>query len=70
LEHQIYQSKQKISKKKTVFRTLNVETGEKYARTEFAGQTQSPKKNYKNIKSTNQNLIFPKKKNIFSTLKV
>jgi hypothetical protein len=29
----------------------------------------NPKKNYKNIKSTNQNEIFPKK-NMFSTLKV
>jgi hypothetical protein len=61
LEHQIYQSKQKISKKKIVFRTLKVERGKKYARTEFAGPTQNPKKNYKNIKSTNQNEIFQKK---------
>jgi hypothetical protein len=43
LEHQIYQSKQKISKKKTVFRILKVERGKKYA-WEFAGTTQNPKK--------------------------
>jgi hypothetical protein len=42
LEHQIYQPKQKNSKKKTVFRTLKVERGQKYARTEFAGPTQNP----------------------------
>jgi hypothetical protein len=30
--------------KKTVFRTLKVERGQKYARTEFAGPTQYPKK--------------------------
>jgi hypothetical protein len=57
LEHQFYQSKQKISKKKTVFRTLKVKRG------------QNTKKNYRNIKSTNQNEIFPNKC-MFSTLKV
>jgi hypothetical protein len=30
--------------KKTVFRTLKEEIGQKYARTEFAGPTQNPKK--------------------------
>jgi hypothetical protein len=30
--------------KKTVFRTFKVERGQKYARTEFAGPTQNPKK--------------------------
>jgi hypothetical protein len=54
--------KTKNFEKKTVFRTLKMERGQKYARTEFAGPTQNPKKNYKNIKSTNQNEIFPKKK--------
>jgi hypothetical protein len=58
LEHQIYQSKQKISKKNCV----KVDRGQKYAQTEFAGPTHNPKKNYKTIKSTNQNEIFPKKK--------
>jgi hypothetical protein len=43
LEHQIYQSKQKSSKK-TVFHTLKVERGQKYARTKFVGPTQNPKK--------------------------
>jgi hypothetical protein len=43
LEHQIYQAKQKISKK-NVFRTLKEERGQKYAHTEFAGPTQNPKK--------------------------
>jgi hypothetical protein len=32
--------------------------------TEFAGSTQNPKKNDRNIKSTNQNENFPKKKNV------
>jgi hypothetical protein len=41
LEHQIYQSKQKISKK-TVFRSLKMERGQKYTRTKFAGPTQNP----------------------------
>jgi hypothetical protein len=36
---------------------------------EIAGPTQNPKKNYRNIKSTNQNEIFPKK-SMLSTLKV
>jgi hypothetical protein len=48
--------------KKTVFRSLKVIRGQKYARTEFAGPTQNPKKNYRNIKSTNQNEVFPKRK--------
>jgi hypothetical protein len=39
LEHQIYQSKPKISKKETVFRTLKVERGQKYAGTEFSSPT-------------------------------
>jgi hypothetical protein len=58
--------KTKNFEKKTVFRTLKVERGQKYDRTEFAGLTQNPKKNYENIKSTNQNEIFPKK-SMFST---
>jgi hypothetical protein len=60
LEHQIYQSNQKISKKKTVFRTLKVERDQKYARTKFASPTQNPKK----IIGTNQPIrtkFFPKK---------
>jgi hypothetical protein len=61
--------KTKNFEKKTVFRTLKVERGQKYARTEFAGSTQNPKKKYENIKSTNQNEIFPKK-SMFSTYNV
>jgi hypothetical protein len=47
--------------KKTVFRTLKVERSQKYARAEFAGPTQNPKKN---IGIPNQPIkpkIFPKK---------
>jgi hypothetical protein len=46
---------------KTVFRTLKVERGQKYARTEFAGPTQNPKKI---IRTSNQPIrmkFFPKK---------
>jgi hypothetical protein len=60
LEHQIYQSKQKKSKKKTVLRTLKVERGQKYAWTEFADPTQNPKKI---IRTSNQQVrtkFFPK----------
>jgi hypothetical protein len=61
LKQQIYQSTQKNLKKKTVFRTLKVERGQKYARTEFAGPTQNHKKI---IRTSNQSIktkIFPKK---------
>jgi hypothetical protein len=61
LEHQIYQSKQKISKKKTVFRTLKVERGQKYAWTEFAGPTQNLKKNIGTSNQPFKTKIFPKK---------
>jgi hypothetical protein len=37
-------NQKKKFKKKTVFRTLKVERGQKYARTEFEGPTQNPKK--------------------------
>jgi hypothetical protein len=60
LEHQIYQSKQKISKK-TVFRTLKVERGQIYARVEFAGPTQNPKKNIRTSNQPIKTKIFPKK---------
>jgi hypothetical protein len=60
LEHQIYQSKQKISKK-TVFRTLKMERGQKYALTEFAGSTQKPKKNIRTSNQPIKTKIFPKK---------
>jgi ribosomal protein S6 len=36
-----FQNKKNL--KKTVFRTLEVKRGQKYARTEFAGPTQNPK---------------------------
>jgi hypothetical protein len=61
LEHQIYQSKQKNSKKKTVFRTLKVERGQKYARTEFADPTQNPKKIIGTSNQPIKTKIFPKK---------
>jgi hypothetical protein len=68
LEHQIYQSKQKTSKKNCVS-YLKVVRGQKYARTEFAGPTQNPKK----IIGTSNQLIrtkfFPKK-SMFSNMKV
>jgi hypothetical protein len=57
LEHLIYQSKQKSSKKKLCF-VWKVERGQKYARTEFAGPMQNPKKI---IGTSNQ----PIKTNIF-----
>jgi hypothetical protein len=60
LEHQIYQSKQKISKK-TVFRTLKVERDQKYARTEFTGPTQNPKKCIGTSNQPIKTKIFPKK---------
>jgi hypothetical protein len=61
LEHQIYQSKLKISKK-TVFRirTLKVESGQKYDRTEFAGPTQNPKKIIRTSNQPIRTTIFPK----------
>jgi hypothetical protein len=60
LKQQIYQSKQKISKK-TVFRTLKVERGQKYARTEFAGQTQNPEKIIRTSNQPIRTKFFPKK---------
>jgi hypothetical protein len=69
LEHQIYQSKQKNSKKNTVFRTLKVERGQKYARTEFAGPMQNPKKIIGTSNETNQTEIFSEK-SMFCILKV
>jgi competence transcription factor ComK len=59
LEHQIYQQNKKL-KKKTVFRSLKVERGQKYAWTEFAGPTRNPKKI---IRTSNQPIIeiFPNK---------
>jgi hypothetical protein len=53
--------KTKNFENKIVFRTLKVERDQKYARTEFAGSTQNPKKN---IGTSNQPIktnIFPKK---------
>jgi hypothetical protein len=61
LEQQIYQSKHKI-KKKTVFSTtLKVERGQKYARTEFAGPTQNPKKIIGTSNQPIKTKIYPKK---------
>jgi hypothetical protein len=47
-------------KKKTVFRTLKVERGQKYARTEFAGPTQNPKKIIRTSNQPIKTKIFPK----------
>jgi hypothetical protein len=55
--------------KKTVFRTLKVERGQKYARTEFAGPTQNPKKIIRTSNQPIRTKFFPKK-SMFSTLKV
>jgi hypothetical protein len=60
LEHQIYQSKQKISKKNCVS-YLKSERGQKYARTEFAGLTQNPKKIMRTSNQPIRKKLFPKK---------
>jgi hypothetical protein len=52
-----------------LIRTLKVERSQKLVRTEIAGSTQNPRKNYQNIKSTNENESFPKK-SMLSTLKI
>jgi hypothetical protein len=55
--------------KKTVFRTLKMEGGQKYARTEFAGPTQNPKKIISTSNQPIKTKIVPKK-SMFSTLKL
>jgi hypothetical protein len=55
-------NQKKKYRKKTVFRTLKVERGQKYARTtEFAGSTQNPKKNIGTSNQPIKTKIFPKK---------
>jgi hypothetical protein len=44
----------KKKSKKNCISYIKSEKGQKYALTELAGPTQNPKKNYRNIKSTNQ----------------
>jgi hypothetical protein len=47
--------------KKTLFRTLKVERGQKYARTEFAGSNQNPKKIMRTSNQPIRTKFFPKK---------
>jgi hypothetical protein len=53
--------KTKNFEKKTVFRILKVERGQKYARTEFARPTQNPKKIIRTSNQPIRTKIFPKK---------
>jgi hypothetical protein len=54
-------------KKKTMFRALKVERGQKYAQTEFADPTQNLKKIIRTSNQPIRTKIFPKK-SMFSTL--
>jgi hypothetical protein len=58
-----YWSTKSINQNKQILKKncVKVKKGQKYARKEFAGPTQNPKINYRIIKSTNQNEIFPRK---------
>jgi hypothetical protein len=68
-EHQIYKSKRKFYQKKICLVPFKWKGPKNSYGGLFAGSTQNPKKNYRNIKSTNQNKKF-RKKSMFSTLKV